>query len=156
MCAWSAFATGVGAWINLDFLITWENEVLWAPSSSGYVGGSIVYALCAGCHLQLHAHYFSLTACDRRVTWIQVLWTTTSWGPLEWLSDRGTLHWHRNGHLSSLPSTESEVWNRLWSTISITHKILIWTDLGLCLFPSFFPGEYCDNNLNDNFFPILN
>jgi hypothetical protein len=31
-------------------------------------GGSTIHALCAGCHLQLHAHYFSLTACDRRVT----------------------------------------------------------------------------------------
>jgi hypothetical protein len=120
----SAIASESAALIS-TFLITWENEILWAPSSSGDGGGRIIHALCAGCHLQLHAPYFSLTACDRRVTWIQMLWSTMSCVPREWLSDRRTLHWYRNGHLSSLPTTEKEVWNQLRSRISIIHKILI-------------------------------
>ena len=149
----SAIVSEVAALIS-TFLIIWENEILWAPSSSGDRGGSIIHVLCAGCHLQLHARYFSLTACDRRVTWMQMLWSTMSCVPREWLSDRRTLHWYRNGHLSSLPTTEREVWNQLRSRISVTHKIFTWTDLTCSLF-SAFPGEYYNNNLNDNFFRIF-
>lgn len=155
MCTSIAFAGEVAA-VTSTFSTTWENEILWAPSSSGDGGGSIIHALCAGCHLQLHARYFSLTAYDRHVTWIQMLWSTLSCVPREWLSDKRTLHWYRNGHLSSLPTTEREVWNQLRSRTSITHKTFMWTDLRYCSPFSAFSGEYYDSSLNDNFFRIFN
>jgi hypothetical protein len=134
----NAFAAEVGTCINLDSCIAWEENILWATSSTGYRGGSKINALCAGCHLHLHTHYFSLTACDRRVTWTQMLLTTTSCCPREWLSDRGTLHWHWNGHLSSLPSANTDMH---WLTFVFVFLSL--------------PGQYTDNCLNWNLFRIL-
>lgn len=133
MHAWSAFATEVGACINLYFWITWENEVLWAPSGRKHNPRALCWVPSSvACPL---FQFDSLwQACDMNTSALNhnVIWSTRM------IECRGTLHWHRNVHLSSLPSTETEVWNQLWSRLAITYNLLIWTDLGLCYFSQFF------------------